>query len=184
MTDCAFCQIRDGELPAAVLKRWDDAIAIRPRDPARKHFPPQDSDFQDDRIMVIPREHAPHAFQRADLAGVAAMRCAELANALGWTDGHIAINIGPWGGQSIDHIHAHGLPADQDCQHIMPWFGEHLRRGVTYFTTHHGGFRLWKRPAGPAGVPTPVVYKFALDRYDPILWPMIMAVLKPTPLYE
>lgn len=176
-----FCRIVNGTLPARVIRRWEDAIAILPRDTSLRELPPEDSHYPegDRHILVLANEHARDMVDSSRLAGLVSARAAELAGEQGWTDGHFAFNFGPWAHQTVFHLFGHLVLADEQHRHTMPWFGEQLRDGVDYFTTDHTGIRLWR---GPVDAPTPVVFKSTLDQMDPLLWPMIMAVFKPTPL--
>jgi histidine triad (HIT) family protein len=105
MTDCIFCKIAAGEIPADLLYDKDGILAFRDIHPqAPVH------------ILVVPREHIRSA---ADIspenAGITA-RCfaviAELAereglNALGGF--RVITNSGPKAGQTVPHLHFHLL---------------------------------------------------------------------------
>lgn len=104
MTDCLFCRIVAGEIPADVIARSDRALAFRDIEPqAPVH------------ALVIPIDHYADvpsvAAADASLAGellVLAARVAEQEGVAG--SGHRLIaNTGVEGGQSVAHAHVHVL---------------------------------------------------------------------------
>jgi len=105
MTDCIFCRIASGDIPATIVKRTGDAIAFRDLDPrAPTH------------VLVIPAKHL-RAVRDADgdedrqLLGRLLAFTAEVASELGLDDGgyRIVTNTGRDAGQSVDHLHLHLL---------------------------------------------------------------------------
>lgn len=105
MADCLFCRIVAGEIPAAIVKRTDDAVAFRDIDPrAPTH------------VLVIPTRHIPAV---RDARGAESERAlgrtlafaAEVAGELGLDAGgyRIVTNTGEDAGQSVDHLHFHVL---------------------------------------------------------------------------
>lgn len=105
MTDCIFCRIASGEIPATIVKRTGDAVAFRDLDPrAPTH------------VLVIPTKHF-GAVRDADgdddqqLLGRLLAFTAEVASELGLDHGgyRIVTNTGPDAGQSVDHLHLHLL---------------------------------------------------------------------------
>jgi len=105
MADCLFCKIVAGTIPAAIVKRSDDALAFRDIDPrAPVH------------VLVIPTKHVPAArdVKGADgerLLGRLLAFAAQVASEQGLdTDGYrIVTNTGRNAGQSVDHLHLHVL---------------------------------------------------------------------------
>ena len=105
MADCLFCRIVAGEIPAAIVKRSDDAVAFRDIDPrAPTH------------VLVIPTRHLPAVRDAAGAEGEALLGrvlrfAAEVAGELGLDDGgyRIVTNTGKDSGQSVDHLHFHVL---------------------------------------------------------------------------
>jgi histidine triad (HIT) family protein len=105
MTDCLFCQIVAGEIPAQVVKRSPDVLAFRDVDPkAPTH------------VLVIPTRHVASvgALTGADgerLLGQTLAFAAALARELGLErEGYrIVTNTGKNAGQSVDHLHLHLL---------------------------------------------------------------------------
>ena len=101
--DCLFCRIVAGEIPATRLHEDDLVIAIRDISPqAPTH------------VLVLPVRHVASAADLGDedgallgrLFGVAATLAAEEGLAKGW---RLVTNVGPDGGQSVDHLHLHLL---------------------------------------------------------------------------
>jgi histidine triad (HIT) family protein len=103
MTDCLFCRIVAGEIPATIVAQTADTLAFRDINPqAPVH------------VLVIPRAH------HADLAALAAAdpclvgRLAADAAAVAQAEGiggafRTVFNTGAAVGQSVFHVHAHVL---------------------------------------------------------------------------
>jgi histidine triad (HIT) family protein len=90
MSDCLFCRIAAGDIPAKVVARTPRALAFHDINPqAPTH------------VLVIPTEHlgGPH-----DLG-------TEVAEQLGLAERgyRLVLNQGPDGGQSVAHVHIHIL---------------------------------------------------------------------------
>jgi histidine triad (HIT) family protein len=105
VTDCLFCRIVAGQIPAQIVKRSDDALAFRDIDAkAPVH------------VLVIPTRHiaAVRDARGADgerlLGGLLAFAAA-VASELGLdAEGYrIVTNTGRNAGQSVDHLHLHVL---------------------------------------------------------------------------
>ncbi|GAB1690093.1 HIT domain-containing protein [Krasilnikovia sp. M28-CT-15] len=103
-TDCLFCRIVAGEIPATVVHETDTTLAFRDIGPkAPVH------------VLVIPKDHHPDiaALALAD-PGVAAdvlAAAAAVAEAEGLrTEGfRLIVNNGPHAGQEVAHVHVHVL---------------------------------------------------------------------------
>jgi histidine triad (HIT) family protein len=102
VTDCLFCRIVAGEIPADVVHETDTTLAFRDISPkAPVH------------ILVIPKAHHPDvaSLAQADptLAGEVLATAAAVAKATGVSaDGYRTIfNTGRNGGQDVFHVHAH-----------------------------------------------------------------------------
>ncbi|MCL2342516.1 MAG: histidine triad nucleotide-binding protein [Firmicutes bacterium] len=104
MSDCLFCKIAAGEIPANKIYEDDNVLAfydIAPQAPV--HF------------LVIPKKHL------ADLSEIAGdigntvtaanclETCADLAKQLGLGSYRVVSNIGAEAGQSVFHLHFHVL---------------------------------------------------------------------------
>ncbi|MGY1687183.1 histidine triad nucleotide-binding protein [Geodermatophilus sp. SYSU D00867] len=109
MTDCLFCRIVAGEIPADVVHETDRTLAFRDVNPqAPTH------------VLVIPKQH--HAtvglLVGADpqlLADVvAAAHAVAIQEGLASEDGtepgyRLVANTGPQAGQTVHHLHLHVL---------------------------------------------------------------------------
>lgn len=103
MSDCLFCKIAAGDIPADKLYEDDELLAFWDISPqAPKHF------------LVIPKKHVPDvsSVEEADeeLIGKMLRKAAELAADNGIGDGfRVAINNGAGANQLVLHIHMHIL---------------------------------------------------------------------------
>lgn len=103
MTDsnCIFCKIAAGQLPAKLLYEDDDVIAFNDIHPAAPvHF------------LIIPRLHLSSLFdvgtERTALLGKMLQLVPQLAREQGCDDGfRTVINTGQNGGQEVFHLHLH-----------------------------------------------------------------------------
>jgi len=103
-TDCLFCRIISGEIPAALVQRDDRSVVISDINPqAPTH------------LLVIPLEHIESlddASQKDEaLLGHLLRVSAKVANAAGLAEGgyRTVINNGAGAGQSVFHLHVHVL---------------------------------------------------------------------------
>ncbi len=103
-TDCLFCRIVAGEIPATVVHETPTTVAFRDIEPqAPTH------------VVVIPRTHHVNAAALAVADPVVAadmLRVAgEVAEAEGVTDSgyRVVFNTGTGAGQSVFHAHLHVL---------------------------------------------------------------------------
>ena len=104
MDDCIFCKIAAGEVPAKIVYRDDNVVAIEDLNPqAPAH------------LLVIPRDHHPSLVESvsdggdaltAALFSVAARLGRERGGAGGF---RLVVNTGPDGGQTVGHVHVHVL---------------------------------------------------------------------------
>ena len=105
MTDCIFCRIASGEIPAKVVKRTADAVAFHDLNPqAPVH------------VLVIPTRHFTaardaHGEEGTQLLGRTLVFATEVATELGLDAGgyRIVANTGADGGQTVLHVHFHLL---------------------------------------------------------------------------
>ena len=101
-TDCLFCRIVRGEIPATKIAETEDCIAFRDIDPkAPTH------------VLVIPRVHVASLADTDDaaLVGKLSLLAAQIARdegiaARGW---RTVVNTGPDAGQTVFHLHVHLL---------------------------------------------------------------------------
>jgi len=104
MSDCLFCAIVAGDIPATVVHDSARVLAFRDISPqAPVH------------VVVIPKEHhvdvAALASADPGLAGELLAAATQVAAAEGLADGgyRVVLNTGADGGQSVFHVHAHVL---------------------------------------------------------------------------
>lgn len=102
MTDCIFCKIRDGLVPADVFYQDDRVMAfhdIHPKAPLH--------------VLIVPKQHIPtlNDLHDADtaLAGHLLLAAAKVAKNAGIADDgyKVSINCNEGGGQEVFHIHLH-----------------------------------------------------------------------------
>jgi histidine triad (HIT) family protein len=97
-TDCIFCKIVAGEIPAQIVREGEGVVAFRDLDPqAPMH------------VLVIPRAHHGDvgALAAADPRVLAELvsTAAEIAGG----DYRLVFNTGEQAGQSVAHVHGHVL---------------------------------------------------------------------------
>ncbi len=103
-TDCVFCRIVSGEIPARIIARTDSAVAFHDLNPQAPHH-----------VLVIPVPHiAGVAAVSAEGTGVWAplmSLATEVARELGLDEKgyRLVLNQGQDGGQSVGHLHVHVL---------------------------------------------------------------------------
>jgi len=102
MTDCLFCSIVVGDIPADIVFRTDEVVAFRDIQPAAPTH-----------ILVIPTSHHANAAAVAAsdpaLAGALLAAAGEVAAQEGLTDYRLIFNTGADAGQSVFHAHLHIL---------------------------------------------------------------------------
>ncbi|HEY3284933.1 MAG TPA: histidine triad nucleotide-binding protein [Armatimonadota bacterium] len=103
MSDCVFCKIAAGEIPAKLLHEDDSCVAFADLNPqAPTH------------LLVIPKAHlrglSDPAADEAVFGHLLAV-AAKLAGDQGALPGgyRVVTNTGPDAGQSVDHLHLHVL---------------------------------------------------------------------------
>ena len=108
MTDCLFCKIIGGDIPADIVKESDHALAFRDINPqAPMH------------VLIIPKEHISSAKDLNETNMYALTHMALLANEVAVDEdifhegNRWVINTGEKGGQTVFHIHLHLLGGRQ-----------------------------------------------------------------------
>jgi histidine triad (HIT) family protein len=102
MTDCLFCRIAAGDIPADIVARTDNVIAFRDIAPnAPLH------------VLVVPVAHVANVSEAAAqipevLAEMVAV-AQQVADAEAGGEFRLVFNTGPTAGQSVFHVHAHVL---------------------------------------------------------------------------
>jgi len=104
MSDCVFCKIAEGEIPAKKVYEDDEMLAFHDASPVSPAH-----------CLLIPKKHIRSLLEleRGDipLAGRMLYKAQELAKELGCGEkgARFAINAGRDGGQTVDHLHIHIL---------------------------------------------------------------------------
>lgn len=104
MTDCVFCRIVAGDIPARLVLETDTVLAFHDLSPQAPGH-----------VLVIPRRHIATLDDASgsdqDVLGALMLAGAEVARRLGFADsGYRAVmNCNPDGGQSVYHLHLHIL---------------------------------------------------------------------------
>jgi histidine triad (HIT) family protein len=105
VSDCVFCRIASGDIPAKVVKRTADAVAFHDLNPqAPVH------------LLIIPTTHLSAARDAKGEDGIRLLGrtlafATEVATELGLDAGgyRIVTNAGADGGQTVFHLHFHLL---------------------------------------------------------------------------
>lgn len=102
MTDCLFCKIAAGEIPATIVREDGEFVAFRDINPqAPTH------------VLVIPRRHLSslNALDDEGLGGRLLLMAKSVAEDDGLADPgyRVVLNTNADGGQTVDHLHAHVL---------------------------------------------------------------------------
>ncbi len=102
--DCIFCKIAAGRIPSTVVYSDGDFHAFRDIHPlAPTH------------VIVIPRKHIAKitdaSLEDGALLGSLLLKANEIAAQEGLAENgfRLVINCGPWGGQTVFHLHLHIL---------------------------------------------------------------------------
>jgi histidine triad (HIT) family protein len=114
-SDCIFCKIVAGELPAALIAERERAIAFMDVNPATRGH-----------ALVIPRTHAAdiHEISTEDLAACAhlAKEVADLAvDRLGAEGVNVMHSAGRAAWQTVFHFHFHVIPRYSGDPLLLPW---------------------------------------------------------------
>jgi histidine triad (HIT) family protein len=101
-TDCLFCRIVAGDIPATIVKEGAHVLAFRDVNPqAPTH------------VLVIPRAHHPNVAALAAADPQALAELVAMAEAVAHDNGEdsyrLVFNTGEQAGQSVFHVHGHVL---------------------------------------------------------------------------
>lgn len=101
MSDCIFCKIVNGDIPAKKVYEDEAILAFYDIAPARPVH-----------VLVIPKKHITSLMtavpEDAAVLGKMLAKANEIAVAQGSTDGfRVIINNGRVGGQEVPHLHMH-----------------------------------------------------------------------------
>lgn len=101
MSDCIFCKIVDGRIPATKVYEDEDILAFNDINPARPVH-----------VLIIPKRHitslATVSVEDGPVLGKLLAKANEIAVSQGSPDGfRVIINTGRVGQQEVPHLHAH-----------------------------------------------------------------------------
>lgn len=101
MSDCIFCKIVEGKIPATKVFEDEDILAFNDINPVRPVH-----------VLVIPKKHitslATAGAEDTVVLGKILAKANEIAVAQGSPDGfRVIINTGRVGQQEVQHLHAH-----------------------------------------------------------------------------
>lgn len=103
MSDCLFCKIVAGDIPAKKVYEDENCLAfwdIAPKAPVH--------------ILLIPKQHVTSLYHldksNRDVVQSLLLKAPEIAKLMGLEDGfRLITNTGAGGGQEVDHLHLHIL---------------------------------------------------------------------------
>lgn len=108
MSECVFCRIVSGEIPAQKVYEDEHVIAIRDINPQAPIH-----------VLLLPRRHLPSVLEAADadpgLVSRIALAAAKVARQerVAERGFRLLTNTGPEGGQAVSHLHFHLLGGRQ-----------------------------------------------------------------------
>ena len=114
-SDCLFCKIVAGEIPATRVREDERTVAFMDINPATRGH-----------LLVVPREHATDLLElpREDLAACMAA-AQELAGRQRERLGAVGVNLlnscGAAAWQTVFHFHVHVIPRYADDPLRLPW---------------------------------------------------------------
>ena len=106
--ECIFCRIVRGEIPGERVYEDASVVAFRDIQPAAPTH-----------ILIVPREHIASVSDLRDddvaIAGALLLASRAIAEQEGLVEQgyRVVTNHGPWGGQTVDHLHLHVLGGRQ-----------------------------------------------------------------------
>ncbi len=110
MSECIFCRIAKGEIPATIVHSTDRLVVIKDAHPQTPTH-----------LLVIPKKHYKNIVECDDPTVFAEMIEAAVAVAKehGFAEPgfRTTINTNAWGGQTVFHLHMHvmaGRPLDEN----------------------------------------------------------------------
>ncbi len=107
-SNCIFCKIAAGQIPAALVFQDEDVVAFRDLHPQAK-----------DHILLIPRQHivsmAELTKEHGPLLASIYIAAQTIARQIGIEQSgyRVVTNVGPDSGQSVFHLHFHLLGGEQ-----------------------------------------------------------------------
>jgi len=109
MSDCIFCKIADGRIPAPKLYEDDAVFCIKDIQPQAKTH-----------LLVIPKQHVPSLVEGTQLISQIFAAIPKIAREQGLLPGgfRTVINTGEAAGQTVFHLHVHLLGGQSMPSHF------------------------------------------------------------------
>lgn len=102
MSECIFCKIINGEIPADFVYRDERLVAFADINPTAPTH-----------LLVVPTQHLPKLAEigpkDSDNFGYLMVKISEIAREAGLSDYRVVVNNGEQAGQSVFHVHFHLL---------------------------------------------------------------------------
>ena len=114
-TTCIFCEIVEGRVPATIVERWNDALAIVPLNPV-----------VDGHLLVIPTTHVEDFTTVPFVSALTMVRASELVAGMG--SYNLITSKGRPATQSVFHLHLHLVPRAENDGLALPWYSGRRRR--------------------------------------------------------
>lgn len=108
-TPCILCRIVDGVEKVRIVRRWNDTLAVEPRNP-----------ITDGHLLVVPFTHVRNAQDDPFITANVMRRAAELARQLN-RPFNVVTGAGREAGLTTDHLHCHYLPRRENDGLMLPW---------------------------------------------------------------
>jgi histidine triad (HIT) family protein len=102
MSDCLFCRIVAGEVPAEVVRTTERTVAFRDVNPTAPTH-----------VLVVPRDHVAHAGEVTGEHGALVAELLTTASAVAADEGiaeggyRLVLNVGDDAGNTVPHLHLH-----------------------------------------------------------------------------
>ncbi|MBO5292878.1 MAG: HIT family protein [Lachnospiraceae bacterium] len=114
-TNCIFCKIANGEIPAKTLYEDDEFRVILDLGPATKGH-----------ALILPKDHFANLYELPDEKAAAVMKLAkkmavQMTERLGCDGFNLVQNNGETAGQTVFHFHMHLIPRYQDDHQTIGW---------------------------------------------------------------
>ncbi len=113
--DCVFCQIVAGKSPATVVRRFSNAIIIKPLQPVTEGH-----------ALVIPHKHVSDYTEDMNVTALTASAASAYARDLK-TDSNLITSAGRIATQSVFHLHMHVVPRRKNDGLKLPWSGQNFK---------------------------------------------------------
>lgn len=123
MSDCIFCRIIAGDVPAEWVigpGYWPDAVAFVPLNPV-----------VEGHVLVVPKAHVADFAEDPDVYAAVSRRAAEFMR---WSSRpmNVITSRGAEATQSVFHLHVHLVPRAKDDGLALPWYSGRGGKGARH----------------------------------------------------